>query len=233
MSEQASDISPNEAVALDDATIAEYLQDEPHFFARNPSLLRQLRLPHAQRGSLSLVEAKLEQQRLRIYELEDDITELMTVASDNERIFRVYMDLIPQLFKCTSVTELESYIRRTLQDKLRVPAVRLILDARTFVQADKTASEPLARLYQERMSSQMVYLGRLGKEEKRRLFQDSLVNSCALIRIGHHGEMGLLAFGSADGGHYGTGMDTLLINQLAEVLAQILPKLIAQEPSGD
>ncbi|MGO2088503.1 MAG: DUF484 family protein [Oceanisphaera sp.] len=233
MTEYATDTCTAAPLVLDDAAVVEYLQDEPHFFERQGRLLNQLQLPHAQRGSISLVEAKLEQQRRRIYELEDEITELMTVAGDNERIFRVYMDLIPQLFKCTSVASLEACIRYTLQEKLRVSAVRLILDARTFTAADNIASEPLARLYQERMSSQMVYLGRLGKEEKRRLFQDSLVNSCALIRLGNQGEMGLLAFGSTEGGHYGTGMDTLLINQLADVLAQLVPKLVVKEHRGD
>ncbi|MGB5854057.1 MAG: DUF484 family protein [Oceanisphaera sp.] len=233
MTEQVNEMSRLESSSLDDEVIAEYLLAEPLFFGRQSNLLEQLWLPHEQRGSVSLVEAKLERQRLRIYELEDEITELMTVAGENERIFRVYMDLIPRLFECTSIIELESCIRSTLQQQLRVPAVRLILDARSYPCAASPESEQLERLYRERMASQMVYLGRLGKEEKLRLFQDSLVNSCALIRLGEQGELGLLAFGNADGSHYGSGMDTLLINQLADVLAQILPKLVTQEQNSD
>lgn len=230
------ELSANAAInetGMSDEQVAEYLRIEPDFFARHRDLLAQLRLPHEQRGSVSLVEAKLEQQRLRIYDLEDEITNLMTVAGENERIFRVYMDLMPHLFSCQSITELEVCIRRTLQEQLRIPAVRLILDARTYPSAASPASEQLERLYRERMASQMVYLGRMGKEEKLRLFQDSLVNSCALIRLGGHGEMGLLAFGSTDASHYGSDMDTFLISQLADVLARVLPKLIAQEQDSD
>ncbi len=227
MTENVTETSRCVKTGLDDSQIAEYLLAQPHFFERQRNLLEQLRLPHEQRGSVSLVEVKLDHQRQRIYELEDEITELMTVAGENERIFRVYMDLMPRLFECASVSELESCIRSTLQQQLRVQAVRLVLDPRTYPSATSPAGEQLERLYRERMASQLVYLGRLGKEEKLRLFQDSLVNSCALIRLGAKGEQGLLAFGSADGSHYGSGMDTLLINQLADVLALLLPRLMA------
>lgn len=213
--------------ALNEGHIVEYLQAEPDFFVRQPDLLVQLRIPHQERGSVSLVEAKLEQQRLRIYQLEDERCELLTVAGENEHIFQVYMDLMPRLFDCQSVTELEACMRRTMQEQLRISAVRLVVDSRFFPQFASPASEQLERLYRERMASQSVYLGRLGKEEKLRLFQDSLVNSCALIRIGDQDQLGLLAFGSTDASHYGSDMDTFLLRQLADVLARILPKLYA------
>ena len=212
--------------ALSDSHIVDYLAAEPDFFARQSALLAKLRVSHQARGSVSFVEAKLEQQRLRIYELEDERSALLNVAGENERIFRVYMDLMPRLFDCSSVTELELCIRRSLQAQLHIPAVRLIVDGRTFPEAASHDSEQLERLYRERMASQRQYLGRLGKEEKLRLFQDSLVNSCALMRLGNQGELGLLAFGSADAGHYGSGMDTFLISQLAEVVSRVLPKMV-------
>ncbi|WP_319782808.1 DUF484 family protein [Oceanisphaera sp. IT1-181] len=215
--------------SLNDARIADYLAAEPEFFARQPSLLGKLRVPHQERGSLSLVEAKLEQQRLRIYELEDERSALLTVASENERIFQVYMELMPRLFDCESVLELELCIRHSLQEQLRIPAVRLIVDGRTFPGAASSGGEQLERLYRERMASQSEYLGRLGKEEKLRLFQDSLVNSFALIRLGTKGELGLLAFGSTDAGHYGSDMDTFLLRQLADVVSRVLPELVTAQ----
>lgn len=43
--------------------IGEYLQDHPEFFQQYPQLLNSLRLPHQQRGSVSLIERQLELQR--------------------------------------------------------------------------------------------------------------------------------------------------------------------------
>ncbi|WP_375056497.1 DUF484 family protein [Zobellella sp. DQSA1] len=214
-------------ISLDDRQIVEYLASQPDFFVRQQGLLEQLRLPHEHRGSVSLVEAKLERQRQRIHALEEDITQLMTVAGENERIFRVYLDLFPRLFECTSLGELERCMRHTLQEQLRVSALRLVPDARWHPSAQALDGEQLERLYRERMAGQDVYLGRLGKDEKQRLFHDALVNSCALIRLGREGEMGLLAFGSADSSHYRSGMDTLIIRQLADFLALLLPRLVA------
>ena len=226
MTENVTESRQCAETGLDDSQIADYLAARPHFFDRHRPLLEQLRLPHEQRGSVSLVEVKLDRQRQRIHELEDEITGLMTVAGENERIFRVYMGLMPRLFECTSIVELERLMRRTLQEQLRISALRLVLDPRTYPAEQSPAGEQLERLYRERMASQDVYLGRLGKDEKSRLFQDAMVNSCALIRLGKRGEMGLLAFGSIDSGHYRSGMDTLLIRQLADILALLLPKLV-------
>ncbi|MBM7456238.1 hypothetical protein HNR62_002120 [Oceanisphaera litoralis] len=226
VTEKVNQSSQGTEADLNDDLIADYLAARPHFFDRHRSLLEQLRLPHEHHGSVSLVEVKLDRQRRRIHELEDEITGLMTVAGENERIFRVYMDLIPRLFECSSVAELELCMRRTLQEQLRVSALRLVLDPHTYPSEQSPAGEQLERLYRERMASQSVYLGRLGKEEKHRLFQDAMVNSCALIRLGSRGEMGLLAFGSTDSGHYRSGMDTLLIRQLADILALLLPRLV-------
>ena len=212
---------------LDESRIADYLAARPDFFLRQRGLLEQLRLPHEQRGSVSLVEAKLERQRQRIHALEEEITQLMTVAGENERIFRVYLDLYPRLFECGDLAELEQCMGRTLREQLRVSAVRLVPDGRWRDLPRALPGEQLERLYRERMAGQDVYLGRLGKDEKQRLFGDALVNSCALIRLGRQGEMGLLAFGSGDSGHYRSGMDTLIIRQLADFLALLLPRLVA------
>ncbi|MDP5190157.1 DUF484 family protein, partial [Rheinheimera baltica] len=65
--------------------VYDYLQDHPEFFQQYPQLLANLRLPHQQRGSVSLVERQLELQREKIQALEDDITRLMSVARQNEQ----------------------------------------------------------------------------------------------------------------------------------------------------
>lgn len=214
---------------LDETHIADYLASQPDFFVRHPQLLDALRLPHEQRGSVSLVEARMERQRQRIHQLEEEITQLMTVAGENERIFRVYLDLYPRLFDCRTPAELEQRIAHALRERLRVTAVRLVPDARWCDLARALPGEQLDKLYRERMAGQDVYLGRLGREEKQRLFGDTLVNSCALIRIGARGEMGLLAFGSADSSHYRSGMDTLIIRQLAGFLALLLPRMVEDD----
>lgn len=212
---------------LDEQQVAEYLRDTPDFFVRHQGLLEQLRLPHGQKGSVSLVEARLERQRQRIQMLEEEITELMTVAGENERIFRVYVDLFPRLFACTSLSQLQRLLARTFQQQLRLSAMVLAIDPRWRPGATVLSGEQLDRLYRERMAGRDIYLGRLGKDEKQRLFGDAMVSSVALVRLGAKGEQGLLAFGSVDAGHYGAEKDTLFLSQLADVVSLLLPRLMA------
>lgn len=213
--------------ALDEALVVEYLRDTPDFFVRHGALLEQLRLPHDHKGSVSLVEARLDRQRRRIQALEEEITGLMTVAGENERLFRIYVDLFPRLFACTSLQQLERLLARTFQQQLRLSAIRLILDPRWVPTPSAPSAEQLERLYRERMAGRDIYLGRLGKDEKQRLFGDAMVSSAALVRLGQDGKLGLLAFGSVDAGHYGAEKDTLFLSQLADVVSQLLPGLTA------
>lgn len=214
---------------LDEAQVADYLRDTPDFFVRHGALLERLRLPHDQKGSVSLVEARLERQRQRIQALEEEITGLMTVAGENERIFRVYVDLFPRLFACASLSQLERLLARTFQQQLRLSAIMLVIDPRWRPGSSVMSGEQLERVYRERMVNRDIYLGRLGKDEKQRLFGDAMVSSCALVRLGARGEQGLLAFGSVDAGHYGVEKDTLFLRQLADVVSLLLPRLVADE----
>ncbi|GAA3542537.1 DUF484 family protein [Zobellella aerophila] len=213
---------------LDETQVADYLRDRPDFFLRHRTLLEQLRLPHQQKGSVSLVEARLERQRQRIQALEEEITGLMTVAGENERIFRVYVDLFPRLFACSSLSQLERLLARTFQ-QLRLSAIVLVIDPRWRPGPSVLSGEQLERLYRERLVNRDIYLGRLGKDEKQRLFGDAMVSSCALVRLGARGEQGLLAFGSVDAGHYGAEKDTLFLSQLADVVSLLLPRLVVDD----
>ncbi len=77
-----------ETVPLNEETVAAFLREHPDFFLRQPELLAQLRIPHEERGSVSLVEIQMTRLRDRIRDLEEDITALMSQASRNELLFR-------------------------------------------------------------------------------------------------------------------------------------------------
>ncbi len=61
-----TDLKKIDAAVLEDQLVYQYLLEHPAFFQQHPELLARLRLPHAQRGAVSLVERQLEMQRERI-----------------------------------------------------------------------------------------------------------------------------------------------------------------------
>ena len=92
--------------------VYDYLQDHPEFFQQYPQLLSSLRLPHQQRGSVSLVERQLELQREKIQALEDDITRLMSVARHNEQIFLAFNQLQAQLYQAGSLQDAQHSLQQ-------------------------------------------------------------------------------------------------------------------------
>src|SRR5580698_3978822 len=86
--------------ALNDASVADYLQAYPDFFERNGPLLAKLRLPHLRDAgaTVSLVERQVEVLRERNQTLERKLKELVEVARANDgladRIHRMSQRLI-------------------------------------------------------------------------------------------------------------------------------------------
>ena len=110
---------------LQENQVVDFLKQHPDFFLRHKALLDELAVPHEQRGAVSLFDLKLERQRERLQQLEQERQELLTNASRNEFIFRVYTDIYPALFACTSLRQLWKCMHNTFRERLRIPACAL------------------------------------------------------------------------------------------------------------
>lgn len=198
--------------------VYDYLQDHPEFFQHYPELLNQLRLPHQQRGSISLVERQLELQRGKIQALEDDITRLMSVARQNEQVFLAFNQLQAGLYQAQSVAEANDSLQRFTAAMPNVHSCRLLCFEGNEAERDKHQL-----LLSRRLNKHNIYLGRLNKEEQQSIFA-SHIHSVALILITHAEKpVALLAFGSELDDHFQPAMDKLFISHLAMILAQLLP----------
>ena len=197
--------------------VYDYLQDHPEFFQQYPQLLANLRLPHQQRGSVSLVERQLELQREKIQALEDDITRLMSVARHNEQIFLAFNQLQAQLYQAKDLQQAEASLQQFTAAMPQVSECRLV----RFSQPQ--THQPFQLLLSRRLNQQGVYLGRLNKEEQQGLFPAN-IHSVALILVSNDDQpLALLAFGSEQDDHFQPEMDKLFVSHLANILAQLIP----------
>ncbi|WP_019677180.1 DUF484 family protein [Arsukibacterium perlucidum] len=203
--------------AIAATVVLDYLQDHPEFFQQYPQLLQHMRLPHQQRGSVSLVERQLEMQRTKIAALEDDITRLMSVARQNEHIFHALNTLHLSLLQQPSLADAEQALQQFAKSMPQVHACRLVC-----LQPDSSAISQYQLLLSRRLSSDNVYLGRLNREEQQPLFGES-IHSVALLQIGSGPGLALLAFGSEQDDHFQPAMDRLFIRHLAKLLLLVLP----------
>ncbi|NRQ44442.1 DUF484 family protein [Rheinheimera sp. YQF-2] len=197
--------------------VYDYLQDHPEFFQQYPQLLANLRLPHQQRGSVSLVERQLELQRSKIQALEDDITRLMSLARQNELIFLAFNQLQAGLYQAKSLADAEQSLQQFTAAMPQVSECRLIR------LTDEQTAAQYQLLLSRRLNAEGVYLGRLNKEEQQSIFA-SHIHSVALLLVQNADQpLALLAFGSELDDHFQPAMDKLFIGHLAIILAQLLP----------
>ena len=82
------------------------------------------------------------------------------------------------------------------------------------------------------IDSETPYLGVLRAAEQDFLFRHASgsVRSAAVLPVTRSGQYALLAIGSADTNYFKTGMGTMFIEFIADVLARLLPQFVYLEP---
>jgi hypothetical protein len=215
-----SDDSP-----LTDDLVVDYLQDNPDFFNRNNHLMTSLRLVDEQRGTVSLVERQQQQLRQKAHDLEDEITQLMSVAAHNEQLFVLYSDLYLRLLDCQSAAELLDCLNQTTIELLSLSSFKLWLTpfSDNVLVHDSLTTNDCAGVMQNRLTDKEFYFGRLQESEQHLIFSKSSSGSVVLIHLSHEGKtLGFLAIGSENAHHFEPHMDTLLLSQFKRLVAKLL-----------
>lgn len=207
---------------LDAEQVANYLLENPEFFSRYPQLLEKINIPHAHKGSVSLVELQSEQLRKKVRSLTHKLNQLIAIAKQNEAIYRVYADLNLRILKCTNFADLIFILEEVIQENLKLASVTL----RPFKGAYALPEIQQRLFIEKRFKQSQFFFGRLSDHERKLLFADQDANSVALLLLGEQSELGILAIGSKDPGHFNPDMDTLLITQLQQFLGILLPKML-------
>lgn len=218
--------------SLSEQDVISFLKSDPDFFVRNPLLAASVPVTHEPQGTTSLVNIRLQQQRARISALEEQLSELMTIASDNEKLFGIFADIYTALYSCESVNQMQRILVNELQSQLPLAAVNLHINESYFqIKAPHynlaISAGKLIQIGRLKFAGSDHYLGPIAGLENMQLFApDALVNSVALMALGERGKYGLLAIGSANATHYQEGMDNLLLSQLCRIISTLLPQLI-------
>ncbi|MFT4924801.1 MAG: hypothetical protein ACI8WB_000885 [Phenylobacterium sp.] len=219
------DIQPqNDELMLDPQLVKEYLLANPQFFIHNPDVLQTIRLPHQERGVVSLVERQQELLRGKVQGLEEEITHLMAIARQNESIFMAFSDLYLQIINSSDAATLYQAMVTIISEQLQLPRIylkRFAADESEF----HINRDQLATLLEHRLGKSDYYFGRLTLAEQHQLFgNESDIKSAALMLLGEDGEIGLVAFGSIDENHFFPGMDILFLKELRKILGLMMER---------
>jgi uncharacterized protein YigA (DUF484 family) len=213
----------DELEVLTQEQVSDYLATHPQFFNQHANLLYKMEIPHAQKGTVSLVELQSEQLRKKVRLLNHKLSQLISIAKQNEKIYRIYAELNLRILKCNDLADLQLTLEEILQEQLQLSSASL----KPFKGAHALPEIQQRLFIEKRFKKERFFFGRLSDHERKLLFADQDAESVALLLLGEKGELGILAISSKDSGHFHPEMDTLLITQLQQFLNILLPKLLA------
>lgn len=205
--------------------VAQYLRDHPDFFKERQELTELLSLPVRQEGAISLVEIKLKRQREKISDLEEEITELMSIATNNGQHFHQFMSLQETILKHHNLSQVVDSIDQFAQDLSLKAHIKLLnIDRPKY----HISMDNWQRFATNHFNGKNVYLGRLKKADRDLLFSHDRcpeLGSFVVLPLEKSEPLGVIAFSSNDGGHFQPNMDTLFLRHLATVVSHLVSTL--------
>lgn len=211
--------------------VAAYLKAHPDFFIDQDELLTQMRIPHVRGSAVSLVERQMLVLRERNAEMHQRLTHLLETARDNEHLFSKVRHLTLEMITAQTLDELVGVVDDNLRHAFKVPFVGLSLFSDRLISVGRSTTLKIAQQHiGNLLLGGKVCCGVLRPTELAFLFgedQAEQIKSAAVVILDYQGIQGVLAVGSSDQQHYNSSVDTLFLTYLADVLARVLPSMLA------
>jgi uncharacterized protein len=222
-----------QAQQSEEETVAHYLQQNPEFFENHLPLLARLRLPHARGSStISLVERQVEVLRERHASLEQKLADFVTVARANdavaEKLHRFTRRLLRAQTRQSAIEQLEASLREDF-DSFHSVLVLIgeqggVVPQRFVRLVDR--EDVNLKSFESLFTSGKPRCGQARDSQREFLFAADApdIGSVALVPLGDHGSLGLLALGSTDRDRFHPGMSTDFLARLADLISDVLSR---------
>lgn len=211
---------------LTEDIVAQFLMDHPDFFQQHPELLGRIKVDTPERGVVSLVEVQVSKLRDRIGDLEEEITQLMSLAAKNDRLFHDFSNVQKQLLACEGFSQAAKIIEQKALSLNLTAHIKIIDHSHPKYNINKIALDNFTKKF---LNGHSAYLGRLRQAERDNLLaydgldqSSTQLGSFAILPLGQSNPIGVMAFASRDGGHFEPNMDTLFLEQLVSVFHYLL-----------
>ncbi len=222
-----------QAPQSEEETVAHFLQQNPEFFENHLPLLARLRLPHARGSStISLVERQVEVLRERHASLEQKLADFVTVARANdavaEKLHRFTRRLLRAQTRQSAIEQLEASLREDF-DSFHSVLVLIgeqggVVPQRFVRLVDREDAN--LKSFESLFTSGKPRCGQARDSQREFLFAADApdIGSVALVPLGEHGSLGLLALGSTDRDRFHPGMSTDFLARLADLISDVLSR---------
>ena len=203
--------------------VSKFLRQNPDFLEREPSLLKYMELSHASGPAISLIEKQVQYLRGLNETLEQQLNQLIQVASDNEKLMTRLHELTLDLMSMGDLPSFFDRLSDALLSEFKADILNITLFDLKIEAGPKTPmfyikrDDPEMQQFQEHLEKGDSVCGRLNRNKRDYLFgsRAQWVQSTALVPMGNDG---MLAIGSSDPARFYPGMGTLFLDLLAQVV---------------
>ena len=227
-------LSESEENAISEGQVADYLRDNPDFFARHDELLAEISLPHESGSAISLLERQVNILRARGTEARRKLNDLLENARSNDQLFETAQSLVLALLKAEDATEIVEVAQDHLSSHASVNACELIVMEREGLNIAPTVRSQSPNLlrtdFKDVFRLKRTHCGSLDQKKINHLFQHNgtSIRSTALCPIMYNGDMlAIIALGNQQDGYFNVHLDTLFLDFIGHAVGAVLGKHIA------
>jgi len=232
-----------QADAIDEKAVANYLRQNPEFFVSNTNLLADLALPHITGAAISLIERQVDVLRDQNRRYRHQLQELIQIARDNDGLIEQLQRLTLSFLDVEELNETFEVLCKSLKKDFHADAVtvqlfaepvHLTLDASQTEFLDVEFISPRdshISMFRNVIAKAQPVCGKLKKEQVDYLFggKSDDIASAALLPLSTQGHgnknelpLGMIAIGSYEADRFHTGMGTVFLKYLAELIGRKL-----------
>ncbi len=217
----------------DEASVIEFLRQNPAVLERHPEVIANLTFAHETGGAISLVERQLRVLRDENQKLKTQLNNLVHVARENEELSQRFHRLSLELMSSDNLHDIVAMTRNQVQTffytdvaefcfldrlKSRLPGLE-----KSVLDPDSKHATKIRNWVHKR---QPVF-GPLDPGVRKLLFgEHANITSCVLVPLYHTNDIGLLLLGSKSRDRFIDGMGTIFLSQLGELVSHKISQFI-------
>ena len=213
--------------SLNEKEVEQFLLLNPDFLSKNSHILNALEIVHETGGAVSLIQKQVELLRENYNSTSNNLLGLIEIAKNNENIFLRTKDLILDLILCKNAVDIISLTERRFEGKFQADKCKLIFfRENTNLPKGRVVDPKEAHgVFGKKYNAVDIYCGPVNKKESDYIFKKkSGILECVLVPLKSPDCPGLLALGSKKEGVYSKDYDSMFLEFIAQVLANLIER---------
>tara|TARA_B100001093_G_scaffold148911_1_gene141661 strand:+ start:817 stop:1488 length:672 start_codon:yes stop_codon:yes gene_type:complete len=218
--------------ASEELKVRKYLKENPDFFVHNEEVLTELKIPHQEKGTISLIEKQLEISKKKEREAQQQIVRFFKNAEENADIFKRSQRFLREAILGDSQNQFFESLHSATHTHLQCDYSLIIIGrneleiSSSILMKNRTS---LSKYNLELFKSNSPILGPLSKKQRQELFfqKTEKTKSFAVIPIkDNQKKIALFNLGHEDPEFFSHRKETFFLEFLADMFSVLIPKNI-------